>query len=258
MDMDRFTSEVHKIAEECIPKSSARKKKPHYPWFNQDCKQAIKSRRKALDIFRKFPSSTNCIKYKTTYAKARRTIWQAKRQSWRDYVSRLNTRTSVKKTWDMVRKISGKFSSPPVKYLDTEQGKASSTKEIADALGATFAKNSSSDKYTEKFKHFKEQTERKRYNFTSLNDEDYNLPFTMDELDESLSRSNDSAEGPDDIHYQLIKHLSKSAPKKCYFYLMKFLVESRAFPLHGGKLLLFPFRNRVRTHSIQITIAPLP
>ena len=113
----------------------------------------------------------------------------------------------------MVRKISGKFSSPPVKYLDTEQGKASSTKEIADALGATFAKNSSSNKCTQKFNRFKEQTERKRYNFTSLNDEDYNLPFTMDELDESLSRANDSAEGPDDIHYQLIKHLSKSAKK---------------------------------------------
>ena len=141
----------------------------------------------------------------------------------------------------MVRKISGKFSSPPVNYLGMDQGKASSTKDIADTLSVTFAKNSSSDKCTEKFKHFKEQTERKRCNFTSLNDEDHNLPFTMVELDESLIRANDSAEGPDDIHYQLVKHLSKSAQKKCYFYLMKFLVESRAFPIHGVKPLLFPF-----------------
>ena len=159
------------------------------------------------------------MKYKTAYAKARRTIRQAKRQSWRDYVSRLNTRTSVKQTWDMVQKISGKFSSPPVKYLDMDQGKPSSTKEIANALGATFANNSSSNKCTEKFKRFKEQMEKKRYNFTSSNDEDYNLQFTMDEVDESLSRANDSAEGPDDIHYQLIKHLLKSVKKKTVIFI---------------------------------------
>ena len=35
----------------------------------------------------------------------------------------------------------------------------------------------------------------------------------MDEVDGSLRRANDSAEGPDDIYYQLIKHLSKSAKR---------------------------------------------
>ena len=54
----------------------------------------------------------------------------------------------------MVRNISGKFSSPPVKFLNTDQGRTSSTKDIGDALGTTFAQNSSSDKCTEKFKTF--------------------------------------------------------------------------------------------------------
>ena len=68
-----------------------------------------------------------------------------------------------------------------------DQDKTSSTKDIADALRATFTKNSSSNKYTEKFKRFKEQTDRKIYNFTSSNDEDYNRPFTMNELDEPMT-----------------------------------------------------------------------
>ena len=38
--------------------------------------------------------------------------------------------------------------------------------------------------------------------------------------------------------YQTLIKISK---KNRYFYLMKFLVEIRAFPLHEGKLLLFPF-----------------
>ena len=118
----------------------------------------------------------------------------------------------------MVRKISGKFSSLPVKYLNTDQGKASSTKDIAGALGTTFAQNSSSEKCTEKFKLFKEQTERKRFNFTSSNNEDYNLPFTMDELEESLHRDKDS----DDIHYQLIKHLSKSSKELLFLFIVIF------------------------------------
>ena len=41
-------------------------------------------------------------------AKARRTIRESKRKSWKQYVSRLNSRTSIKKVWDMVRKIQGK------------------------------------------------------------------------------------------------------------------------------------------------------
>ena len=139
----------------------------------------------------------------------------------------------------MVRKISGKFSSLPVKYLDTQQGKAS-TKEIADALGATFAKNSSSDKCTEKFKRFKEQTDRKRYKFTSSNDEDYNLPFTMDELDGSLSRVIGSAEGPDDIHYQLIKHLSKSAKELLLLLLNDIFSGKQSFPPTWRKATVIP------------------
>jgi len=43
--------------------------------------------------------------------------------------------------------------------------------------------------------------------FNSHNMETYNIPFSIDELLEALSSSNDSAVGPDDIHYQMLKHL---------------------------------------------------
>jgi len=38
--------------------------------------------------------------------------------------------------------------------------------------------------------------------------ETYNIPFCIDELLDALSNSKDSAVGPDDIHYQMLKHLS--------------------------------------------------
>ena len=41
--------------------------------------------------------------------------------------------------------------------------------------------------------------------------ETYNTPFSIDELLDALSSSNDSAVGPDDIHYQMLKHLPSEA-----------------------------------------------
>ena len=43
--------------------------------------------------------------------------------------------------------------------------------------------------------------------FTSDNTESYNQPFTLTELQNSISKSNNSALGPDEVHYTLLKEL---------------------------------------------------
>jgi hypothetical protein len=105
--IDKFSSMLLQIAEECIPKTSTNLKRNN-PWFNDDCKKSIKERRAAVRKFQTYPTSDNLTNVKIFRAKARRTIRQAKKKSWRSYVSKLNSRSSVKKVWDMVRKISGK------------------------------------------------------------------------------------------------------------------------------------------------------
>ena len=47
--------------------------------------------------------------------------------------------------------------------------------------------------------------------FTSNNTEDYNQPFSLLELKQALQKSNDSAVGPDDIHYKLLTNLPESS-----------------------------------------------
>ena len=44
-------------------------------------------------------------------------------------------------------------------------------------------------------------------NFKSQNNEIYNKDFNLDELVEAIQLSHDSATGPDEIHYQMLKHL---------------------------------------------------
>jgi hypothetical protein len=75
-------------------------------------------------------------------AKARRTIRANKRDSWRQYVSRLNHKTPLKKLWDMVRHISGKHLPNPTEQLNTNNSSVEDIPSIANTLGSTFAHNS--------------------------------------------------------------------------------------------------------------------
>ena len=96
----------------------------------------------------------------------------------------------------MIRKISGKSKSPSFTHLNTKRGtKATSKEEIANTLGETFLDNSSSRNYSEKFQNIKE----------------YNSLFNITELKDAIAVSKDTATGPDDIHYQMLKHLPETA-----------------------------------------------
>ena len=48
-------------------------------------------------------------------------------------------------------------------------------------------------------------------NFKSQNNEIYNKDFKFDELVEAIQLSHDSVTGPDEIHYQMLKHLPENS-----------------------------------------------
>ena len=99
------------------------------------------NRLSALRTFNLRTTRANHTHCKIAWAKVRRTIKESKRSSWRQKVSRLNSRSTVKKTWDMVRKIQGKNSCLSVKHLNTADGVATSKEDIANTLADSFAKN---------------------------------------------------------------------------------------------------------------------
>lgn len=64
----------------------------------------------------------------------------------------------------------------------------------------------------------KKQKKKQKWNFKSNNAEGYNLPFTMEKLNESWKNVQYTAVGPDDVHYQFMKQL----PNKSLQVLLKF------------------------------------
>ena len=212
-----FTSSLIDISEKCIPKTSTYPKKSN-PWYNDDCKEAIKQRKDTLSRFCKFPTKDNLNTYRVFRAKARRTIKSSKRKTWRTYVSNLNYKTPIKKVWDMVRKISGKSKAASHQHLTSNfnggaETKATTKKDIADTLGDAFSKNSSNSNYPKEFQNYQKYQEKIKLNFKSSNNEEYNNPFNLDELKDAINKSHDTATGPDEIHYQMLKHLPPKSLK---------------------------------------------
>jgi len=201
-----FTTDLIKIANKTIPKSKTHPKHPPKPWFDTEVQEAIKNRQKALRKISKYPTTENLNNFKVLRAKTRRIIRQKKRNTWRNYISKLNNRTPSSKVWKMIKKIQG-GEYQNVHHLVIDDQEFTTTEEIASKLAQQFSFNSSSDNYSNEFNIFKHRAEQNNLNFQSKNKENYNIPLTIQELQNAIKKASDSATGPDEIHYQLLKHL---------------------------------------------------
>ena len=205
--MSFFTSILKDIAEETIPKTSAVPKRFNKPWFSDICKDAIKERNRALERFKPEPTEGNLNAYRIARAKARRDIRHSIKTSWRNYVSKMNSQTSVKSVWNRIRKIKGKDTSNTVHHLSVNDRDVTSHRDIANALADNFSHNSSSAFSTYAFASVRKKADKQTIKVSSDNAEVYNKPLSMEELRDALRRAHDTSAGPDEIHYQLLKHL---------------------------------------------------
>ena len=83
--------------------------------------------------------------------------------------------------------------------------------DIANRLAQEISKNSSSNNYRTKFQKYQVKAEKEHLDFDTDNSENYNVPFTIRELCDALKKSHDTATGPDEIRYQLLKHLPRDS-----------------------------------------------
>ena len=81
--------------------------------------------------------------------------------------------------------------------------------------------------------------ERENLNFQSQNNEKYNLPFKLSELKNSFDKSKDTTAGPDDIHYQILKHLPSDA-LETLLNIMNEIWRTGKFPEDWHKAVIIP------------------
>ena len=99
----------------------------------------------------RYPSAENLNNFKIHRAKTHRVIKTSKKTSWRNYVSKLKSSSKSKNVWDMIRQISSKNSSGPIKHISQNHIKATNKRDIADLLAKTLSNNSSSTNCSKQF-----------------------------------------------------------------------------------------------------------
>ena len=121
-------------------------------------------------------------------------------------------------------------------------------RDIANALAKQLAYNSSSKHCSEQFVKHKRIQEKKKINFSSSNNEFYNKAFSTDELKSSLNRAHDTAEGPDKIHYQLLKHLPADS-MSLLLDIYNYIWQSGDFPPCWSEATVIPIPKPGKDHS---------
>ena len=189
--------------------SGTHNSKYYNPWWNDECAEAIKERKKALKILNRNGSPENLTNFKRARAKARLIINNSKRNSWRKFVSTINRFTPTGKIWEKVKKLDNKILPIPkiVLHINTNTTieKLVTPTEVSESLGSHFSNISSTSNYTREFQQLKTIKENNPINFDTQENFVFNDPFTLEEFINILDPTTNLAPGEDNMPYELYK-----------------------------------------------------
>ena len=188
-------------ATSSIPRTQINKnKRPNVPWWTPKCKIERTNVRSAFKKMKRNPNSVTTRTYRRRLAIKVRTYRQAKRTSWKEYVTQLKPKTPTSIIWKKIRKIEGKYIPKPHPILKMGQEMKTSHKDVANIFVDYYASISTSRKPN--------QPTKSRDQSQPNNDAEINLKFGMRELDESLKQLEEGkSTGQDQIDNAMLKHL---------------------------------------------------
>lgn len=227
-----FTNLLISHANSCSPPMrSSNSQRKMVPWWNDECKKAIRERRKALKQLKKNYSLENHVHFQKLRARARFVQKQAKRNSWANFVSSINSSTSSSTIWRKIRSLDRRAFIPFPTSIKHEDSIITDIYEVAQSFASHFAKSSSDDNLMPVLLSTKQNTESKPLNFSSNCTEPYNSLISMDELNHSLKSSKPSAVGPDGLHIFMLQHAPERA-KITLLHIFNHIWTSNTFPDH--------------------------
>ena len=210
--VDHLTNFILEAAYASIPTSSRPGNgKIPVPWFNEECRRVHRERKRAERALQRVHTTANVIACRRLNALCRYTFKNAKRDSWMKYISSINANTKPGQIWKRINKIKGKYNTQPKPLLRKQNDSLTDDpKTTSNMFAESLATISGGSKYSESFRRYKEEQERRQLNFSGGSDCAYNEPLTMEELQDALSSVKDSCPGHDSITYSMLKNSDES------------------------------------------------
>ena len=251
-----FTDVLLEVSQKCVPKSSKHPPKKSKPWYNEDCQRAKRERNRARYKLSKTITTENIQRHQQANAQTRRIYKTSMRDSFHVFVRSIGTSTPMAKIYNFMKRMKGKSANPPLYHLTVGGEKKYSKTEIATALAMQFQKTSSTANCDAGFLQQKEVKKLTALNFTSKNEEDYNRPFSMEELNHALYEAKDSSPGPDDIHYQMLKHLPEKHLEMLLNTMNKVWLKGM-YPKSWSEATVIPIAKPGKDHSLPSSYRPM-
>lgn len=206
--LESFYDALNTLGNSHIPKY-CKQQRYAKPWWNRETRRAFYNRERLYRIWKESGHQDDKLLWQEARREAKLCFEAAKDLSWQDYTSKLTIHTRSSEVWEMMRKIRGR-PAMSINILESGPRVVSNVDDIAEVLADSFAAVSSNENYPPDFRAHKEITETIPLPLNSTNDEPYNLPFTLVELENAISGCKITAPGPDGISNIMFKNMPES------------------------------------------------
>ena len=210
-DISDLLSIISKAAEACIPITGSHRRRQATPWWTPECSHAVAKRKRALRSYQKYICTETRVTYLIASRHCRAVLLRAKKASWRSFVSSFNRTTPLSQIWQIIKAFTNKRD-PITAFpqLVTDGVTHVDPNEVVQKFADYYANVSSYSNYPlEQHLHFDDLLHSCDISLDSS--EDYNKPFTSQELSAAINQSGNTSVGPDGIHYEFFRQLSSTS-----------------------------------------------
>lgn len=239
--LDHIVQNIISAATIAIPHTQTTLLNGHFrhrvPWWNKKCSTLIKEKHKLFNRCRRYPTNENLTLFKIARAKVRREVIRSKKESWRNFISTICSKTPASILWNKLRAINNKRAYVPIPAILNRNNQLQTTEET---IAETFADHYY--KVTQADPSLPLNWDLCTGNVDESLPDEINTPITLSELKVSFRSLKNTSPGPDGIHASMLKNLNHQHCEAITFFFNRIWQEHN-FPTAWREAYVLPIHK---------------